>query len=51
MPGPDDDRRANFLDDLDLLPDTTSDERSEGWGDRDEDSTARLIADRPPHWG
>lgn len=47
MPGPDDDRRATFLDDLDLLPDTTSDERSEGWGDSDEDSTARLISDRP----
>jgi len=52
MSAPDDDRRAGFLDDLDILPDTTSDEHGVGWGeDSEEDSTARLVADRPPHWG
>ncbi|GAB3708824.1 hypothetical protein [Nocardiopsis nanhaiensis] len=42
MPGPDDD--------FELFPDTTRDERAEGWGDGEDDSTARLIAERPPHW-
>ncbi|WP_190318398.1 hypothetical protein [Nocardiopsis listeri] len=51
MPGPDEDRRVDFFDDLEILPDITGDERAEGWGDTEEDSTARLIADRPPHWG
>jgi hypothetical protein len=48
--GPDDERRVDFLDDLDILPDTTGDERGPGWGDSDDDSTARLLAERPPHW-
>jgi len=50
MSGPDDARRSAFLDGLDILPETTGDETSVGWGDREEDSTARLIAERPPHW-
>lgn len=51
MTGPDGDRRVDFLEDLDVLPDTTGDERPEGWGEHPEDdSTARLIEDRPPHW-
>ncbi|WP_061083540.1 hypothetical protein, partial [Nocardiopsis alborubida] len=48
--GPDDERRVDFLDDLDILPDTTGDERGPGWGDSDDDSTARLLSERPPHW-
>lgn len=49
--GPDDERRVEFLDDLDVLPDTTSDEGALGWGDEvSDDSTSRLIAERPPHW-
>ncbi len=50
MSGPDDERRVDFFDDLDILPDTTGDESGPGWGDPEEDSTARLIAERPPHW-
>ncbi|MCY9785124.1 hypothetical protein KIK06_14660 [Nocardiopsis sp. EMB25] len=51
MSGPDGDRTVDFFDDLDILPDTTSDERSLGWGeDGPDDDTARLIAERPPHW-
>ena len=50
MSGPDGERRRAFLDGLDILPDITGDERTVGWGDREEDSTARLIDERPPHW-
>ena len=51
MPGHDDDRRVDFFDDFDILPDTTSDEGALGWGDDlTDDSTDRLIAERPPHW-
>ena len=35
-----------------LLPDTTSDERDEGWGDRPEaDSDERILREVPPHHG
>ena len=52
MAGPNERRSEGFLDDLDLLPDTTRDERAEGWGeDAGPDDTDRLNADRPPHWG
>lgn len=50
MPGPDEDRVVELIDDLDILPDTTNDERGSGWGDADDDNTARLLEDRPPHW-
>lgn len=44
---------SGWDDDLEILPDTTGDERAEGWGeDRptpDEDDE-RLTAERPPHW-
>ncbi|MCD0450951.1 hypothetical protein LO762_17370 [Actinocorallia sp. API 0066] len=35
-----------------VLPDVTSDERAEGWGDwrDDEGNDARLREDVPPHW-
>ncbi|WP_197024303.1 hypothetical protein [Nocardiopsis sp. CNT312] len=51
MAGPDGDRRVDFFDDLDILPDTTGDERPLGWGDDTaDDDTARLLDERPPHW-
>ncbi|GAA1715143.1 hypothetical protein [Fodinicola feengrottensis] len=55
MTAPDADREVPLADDdLDILPDTTSDERDEGWGDHygDEAQAAdqRLLEDRPPHW-
>jgi hypothetical protein len=38
-------------DDLEILPDTTTDESAEGWGDAADDSNdERLAAERPPHW-
>jgi hypothetical protein len=39
-------------DDAPLLPDVTSDEGDEGWGDArrsDDDDVRRLIEERPPH--
>lgn len=50
MPSPDDERRVDFLDDLDVLPDTTTDESGPGWGDYEDDSVSRLMDERPPHW-
>ncbi|MFW5416951.1 hypothetical protein J0910_10045 [Nocardiopsis sp. CNT-189] len=54
MTAPDDDRRIDlsaFDDGLDVLPDITDDERGSSWGETAEDDTARLLEDRPPHWG
>ena len=55
MTAPDADREVPLADadELDVLPDQTSDERSEGWGDRRDEELAneqRLLEDRPPHW-
>lgn len=51
MAGSDGERRVDFLDGVDVLPDITGDESPEGWGEyAEDDSTARLIDDRPPHW-
>ena len=40
-------------DDRPVLPDTTTDEDDEGWGDGhaddDPDDTRRFIEDKPPH--
>lgn len=42
---------AGWEDDLEVLPDTTTDETAVGWGeDKDDDNDARLTAERPPHW-
>lgn len=42
-----DDRRAG-----ELLPERTSDEGGEGWGDRDDGSDdERYFRERPPHHG
>ncbi len=51
--GPDDDRLVHLDDDdLDVLPDQTSDDTDTGWGEwrggvGDDD---RLLEERPPHW-
>ncbi|WP_165367652.1 hypothetical protein [Phytoactinopolyspora endophytica] len=37
-------------DDLEILPDTTEDESSHGWGDEDSSNDRRLLDERPPHW-
>jgi hypothetical protein len=48
--GPDDDRYVDmFDDDLEVLPDQTSDDTDVGWGERPpDDDDARY--ERPPHW-
>jgi hypothetical protein len=57
MTAPDSEREVPMIDDNELavLPDQTTDDTDEGWGDRHgEDELAseeRLLADRPPHWG
>jgi hypothetical protein len=54
--GRDEDREVPMSEDRDIvvLPDRTSDETDEGWGDRhgyeDRAAEERLLADRPPHW-
>lgn len=54
MSGPDDERRvdlSDFDDGPPVLPDITDDERGSSWGEYEEDDVARLLEDRPPHWG
>ncbi|MBB6170829.1 hypothetical protein HNR23_000889 [Nocardiopsis mwathae] len=57
MSTPEDERPVDLFDDgMEILPDTTGDERGAGWGERVPDAgvdadTARLLEDRPPHWG
>jgi hypothetical protein len=48
--GPDDERVVDLADDeLEILPDQTSDDTDTGWGEwRGDDD--RLLDDRPPHW-
>ncbi|GLW63061.1 hypothetical protein Arub01_13050 [Actinomadura rubrobrunea] len=48
--GPDDERVVELVDDeLEILPDQTTDDTDTGWGEwRDDDS--RLLDERPPHW-
>jgi hypothetical protein len=49
--GPDDDRPVDLDDDLEILPDQTSDDTDIGWGEwRAGDDDSRLLEDRPPHW-
>jgi hypothetical protein len=42
---------TGWEDDVNVLPDTTSDERAGGWAEADEsDDDDRLEQERPPHW-
>lgn len=50
MSAPDADREVPLDDDIDILPDQTSDDRDEGWGERQVGDDDRLLEDRPPHW-
>jgi hypothetical protein len=45
-----DGREVAFVDDLEILPDQTSDDTDAGWGERASGNDDRLRADRPPHW-
>ncbi|MEU0520671.1 hypothetical protein [Streptosporangium sp. NPDC006007] len=51
---PDDLRPVDISDDgPPILPDSTRDDTDLGWGGWHEpdDNDARLLEDRPPHWG
>ena len=55
---PDDLRPVDLCEDgLPVLPDQTSDDTDSGWGewrsssDSASDDVARLLEERPPHWG
>ncbi len=37
-------------DDLDVLPDVTTDEEPQSWSERNDSNDDRLIEERPPHW-
>lgn len=47
-----DDERVVPLDEDDggPLPEQTSDDTDQGWGERSWSNDDRLLADRPPHW-
>ncbi|MFD0686926.1 hypothetical protein [Actinomadura fibrosa] len=50
---PDDDRTVDLDEDLEILPDQTSDDTDTGWGEwRGTTPTEddRLLEERPPHW-
>ncbi|WP_165966274.1 hypothetical protein [Actinomadura sp. 7K534] len=50
--GPADDRPVELDDELEILPDQTSDDTDLGWGEwrGGDDDDSRLLEDRPPHW-
>jgi hypothetical protein len=52
--GPDDERPVDLSDDdLEILPDQTSDDTDTGWGEwrgGAGDDDARFLEERPPHW-
>ncbi|HEX3732230.1 MAG TPA: hypothetical protein VHU91_04820 [Mycobacteriales bacterium] len=43
-------REVNLLDDLVVLPDTTTDEQRRDSRPTHDDNDERLLAERPPHW-
>lgn len=46
----DDRREVALVEDLEILPDQTTDDTDAGWGERRLDNDDRLLAERPPHW-
>jgi len=47
---PEDRREVGLVDELQILPDQTSDDTDAGWGEHTTGNDDRLLADRPPHW-
>jgi hypothetical protein len=47
---PEDWREVRLVEELQILPDQTSDDTDSGWGERAASNDDRLLADRPPHW-
>jgi hypothetical protein len=51
LPEIDEDRTVDLAeDDVYVLPDQTTDDTAQGWGERDESNDERLLDERPPHW-
>jgi hypothetical protein len=46
----DEDREVLLTDELVILPDQTTDDTDQGWGERPVRDDDRLLAERPPHW-
>ena len=46
----DDEREVVLADELEILPDQTTDDTDAGWGEQRTPNDDRLLADRPPHW-
>jgi hypothetical protein len=44
------DREVMLIDELVILPDQTTDDTDEGWGERPSADDERFLAERPPHW-
>lgn len=44
-------RLGDVVEDFEILPDSTMDDTDAGWGERAGGNDARLLAERPPHWG
>jgi hypothetical protein len=49
-PRSDEDRTVDFVDDIAVLPEQTSDDTDYGWGERSSSNDERLLDERPPHW-
>ncbi|MEU4471823.1 hypothetical protein [Micromonospora sp. NPDC023888] len=47
---PDDDRTVDLSEDFVVLPEQTSDDTDQGWGERASGNDDWLLAERPPHW-
>jgi hypothetical protein len=51
FPPVDEDRTVDLVeDDGYVLPEQTSDDTDQGWGERADSNDERLLEDRPPHW-
>ncbi|MGC4819552.1 hypothetical protein [Micromonospora sp. DT63] len=46
----DDDRTVDLSDDFVVLPEQTSDDTDQGWGERSSGNDDWLLSQRPPHW-
>jgi len=46
----DDDRTVDLSDDFVVLPEQTSDDTDQGWGERASGNDDWLLEQRPPHW-
>lgn len=47
---PDAGREVAITDELDILPDQSTDDTDAGWGEPLRGNDDRLLAERPPHW-